>query len=181
VLSGDEAGRTQGGNNNAYCQDNEISWIDWQLDPRRRALLDFTRRVIRFRSEQPVLERRRHFRGQHLWDSEWKDLAWFRPDGTEMEAKDWEGPLVKSLAFLLGGDAIPTPDERGRRIRGEALYVLISAHDEPVEYAFPSGEWGPEWQLAFDTSNPDAPEVLGRPRATFRLNARSLAVFRNPI
>jgi glycogen operon protein len=79
LLAGDEIGRTQRGNNNAYCQDNEISWVDWNLDERRKSLLEFTRRLIRMRHEQPVLRRRRFFRGQQIWDSELKDLAWFRP------------------------------------------------------------------------------------------------------
>jgi isoamylase len=179
LCAGDEMGHTQGGNNNTYCQDNEISWLNWELDDRRRALLEFTVRLIRFRGEQPVLQRRRHFRGEHIWDSQWKDLAWFRPDGSEMEAGDWELPFVKSLALLIGGDAIPTPDERGRRIRGDALFILLNASDQPVEYTFPSGEWGNEWHLAIDTSQPESTGALGKPRATFRVNGRSLAVFRN--
>ena len=177
LCAGDEMGHTQSGNNNAYCQDNEISWLSWELDDRRRALLEFTSRLIRLRSEQPVLQRRRHFRGEHLWDSRWKDLAWFRPDGSEMEGSDWESPHIKTLGFVLGGDAIPTPDERGQRIRGDALFVLLNAHDQPLDYVFPGEEWGAEWSLAFDTSSPVASGTVAGAGSSFRLNGRSVAVF----
>ena len=112
-LAGDEIGRTQSGNNNAYCQDNEICWLDWKLDDARRSFLAFVRRMIQLRQDQPVLQRRRFFRGGQPWDTSLKDLAWFRPDGSEMTEEDWQKPFAKSVAFLLGGDQIATPDERG--------------------------------------------------------------------
>jgi isoamylase len=152
IAAGDEIQKTQGGNNNAYCHDDEISWLDWDLDDRRRAFLGFTRRLIRFRLEQPVLQRRRFFRGGHLWDSSLKDLAWFRPDGTEMTEEDWKKPFARSVAFLLGGDAISTPDERGERIVGDSLLVLMNAWHEPVTYVLPPIEWGRAWEIAADTA-----------------------------
>jgi glycogen operon protein len=118
LLAGDEIGRTQRGNNNAYCQDNEISWVDWTLDERKKSLLAFTRRLIKMRREQPVLKRRRFFRGQHIWDSDLKDLAWFRPDGTEMTQEDWAHPFVRSLGYLLGGTPSPPPTPWGTRWSG---------------------------------------------------------------
>jgi isoamylase len=177
LVAGDEMGRTQGGNNNAYCQDNELSWVDWNLDARRRALLEFTSRLIHFRHHQPVLQRRRFFHGDHIWDSHFKDLAWYRPDGTEMTPADWEKPFVRSLAFLLGGDAIPTPDERGQRIIGAGLLVLLNAHHEPVHFKVPPPPQGHQWVLEFYTAE-DArgPEPL-QP-ASFELTGRSLAVLR---
>jgi isoamylase len=178
---GDELGRTQRGNNNGYCQDSELTWIDWELDEPRRKLLAFTRRLVRFRAEQPVLARRRHFRGAHIWNSETKDLAWFRPDGTEMTPEDWERPFTRSVAFLLGGDAIPQLDERGRRVIGDALLVLMNAHDEAVDYKVPEG-WGAEWHLVIDTTTPEAPkETVLRAGEVWALAARALAVFRQPV
>jgi glycogen operon protein len=178
LVAGDEMGRTQKGNNNAYCQDNELSWIDWELDERRKALLEFTRRLIHFRHRQPVLQRRRFFRGERIWDSESKDLAWFRPDGTEMSAEDWQKPFVRSLAFLLGGDAIPMVDERGQRVEGHSLLVLLNAHHEPVQYTVPppigGGHWLLEFYTADDTRGPAEPVPPGK----FELTGRSLAVFR---
>ncbi len=152
LCAGDEIEKTQGGNNNAYCQDNEISWLDWRLDDRREALLGFTIRMIRLRQSQPVLQRRRFFGGRHFRDSSLKDLAWFRPDGQEMTEEDWKQPYIRSLAYLLGGDAIATPDEGGERIVGDTLLVLLNAHHEPVPYTLPDIDWGREWEILVDTA-----------------------------
>ncbi len=178
IVSGDEMGRTQKGNNNAYCQDNELSWVDWNLDDRRLALLEFTSRLIQFRHRQPVLQRRRFFRGEHIWDSEYKDLTWFRPDGTEMSPEDWRKPFVRSLAFLLGGDAIPTLDERGQRIIGDALLVLLNAHHEPVRFTVPLPAEGSRWVIEFYTADDGRGPEEPVPAGPFELIGRSLAVFR---
>ncbi|HYI00770.1 glycogen debranching protein GlgX [Hyalangium sp.] len=177
LVAGDEMGRTQGGNNNAYCQDNELSWVDWNLDARRKALLEFTSRLIQFRHRQPVLQRRRFFKGEHIWDSHFKDLSWYRPDGTEMNEADWQKPFVRSLAFLLGGDAIPTPDERGQRIIGSGLLVLLNAHHEPVRFTVPHAPEGKRWELEFYTTDDSVSAEPVRP-GPFELVGRSLAVFR---
>ena len=178
LVAGDEMGRTQGGNNNAYCQDNELSWVDWNLDARRKSLLEFTSRLIQFRHRQPVLQRRRFFQGEHIWDSHFKDLAWYRPDGTEMSPEDWQKPFVRSLAFLLGGDAIPTPDERGQRIIGDGLLVLLNAHHEPVRFTLPRTEQADHWVLEFYTADDARGPEPARP-GPFELTGRSLAVFRS--
>ncbi len=177
IAAGDEMGKTQGGNNNAYCQDNEISWLDWDLDDRRRALLGFTRRLVRLRLSQPVLQRRRFFRGRMLWDSSLKDLAWFRPDGAEMTEQDWAQPFVRSLAFLLGGDAIATPDERGQRIVGDSLLVLMNAWNEQVTYLLPDVTWGREWEILVDTAGAtDAKRDLVAGGGSLPVEARSLVL-----
>jgi glycogen operon protein len=155
LLAGDEIGRTQLGNNNAYCQDNEISWVDWNLDERKKSLLAFTRRLIRMRLEQPVLKRRRFFRGQHIWDSDLKDLAWFRPDGSEMTQEDWAHTVVRSLGYLLGGDAIATTDPQGNKVVGDTLLILMNADHEPVEFVLPDIEWGSDWEILVDTAEGD--------------------------
>jgi glycogen operon protein len=175
IVAGDEMGRTQKGNNNAYCQDNELSWVDWRLDPKRKALLEFTRRLIAFRHAQPVLQRRRFFRGTHIWDSEHKDLTWLRPDGTEMSPEDWQKPFTRSLAFLLGGDAIPTPDERGRRIIGDAVLVLMNAHHESMRFTLPSPGEGREWVLELCTAD-DAVHDTPVTEAHMELTGRCMAV-----
>jgi glycogen operon protein len=181
IAAGDEMGKTQGGNNNAYCQDNELSWIDWSLDERRRALLGFTRRMIRLRLEQPVLQRLAFFRGAHLWDSSVKDLAWFRPDGSEMAEEDWKKPFARSIAFLLGGDTIASLDERGERIVGDTLLVLLNAWHEPVEYVLPDVQWGRAWDVLADTAGAsDQKRDLVEARGTVRVEARSLVILRRP-
>src|SRR6185436_12770212 len=105
ICGGDEMGRTQRGNNNAYCQDNELSWHDWSLDRRRKALLDFTRRLIRLRRRHPVLRRKQFFYGRAIY-SDLKDLTWFRPDGREMTEADWQNGLTRCFGLRLAGDAI---------------------------------------------------------------------------
>jgi len=177
ITAGDEMGRTQRGNNNAYCHDNEISWVDWNLDDRRRALLGFTRRLIRLRLQQPVLQRRRFFRGDQPWDSSEKDLAWFRPDGAEMTQEDWRKPFARSVAFLLGGDTIDTPDERGERIVGDTLLVLANAHHEAVTYRLPEVEWGQAWEILVDTAGEtDLKRDLIEARSEVQVEARSLVI-----
>ncbi len=181
ITAGDEMGKTQGGNNNAYCQDDEISWLDWDLDDRRRALLGFTRRLVRLRLAQPVLQRRRFFRGRQPWDSSLKDLAWFRPDGTEMNEEDWQKPFARSVAFLLGGDAIATPDEKGEKIVGDTLLVLLNAWHEPVSYVLPEVEWGQEWEVLVDTAGAtDLKRDLVAARGTITVEARSIVVLSRP-
>jgi glycogen operon protein len=181
LCSGDEMGKTQGGNNNAYCQDNETSWLDWDLDDRRQALLGFTMRMIRIRKEQPVLQRRRFFRGGHFHDSSLKDLAWFRPDGKEMTDEDWKQPYVRSLAYVLGGDTIATPDERGERIVGDTLLILMNAHHEKVPYRLPDIEWGREWQILVDTDGrSDAKADRLYAAGMIDVGARSMIVLSRP-
>jgi isoamylase len=181
LCSGDEMGKTQGGNNNAHCQDNEISWLDWNLDDRRRALLGFTIRMIRLRKSQPVLQRRRFFRGATFRDSSLKDLAWFRPDGQEMTEEDWKQPYIRSLAFLLGGDTIATTDERGERIVGDTLLVLMNAHHEGLDYTLPAVEWGREWDILIDTAGAtDQKRDLVFANGTVRVEGRSLVVLSRP-
>jgi glycogen operon protein len=180
LCGGDEMGRTQRGNNNAYCQDNEISWHDWDLDDRRRALLEFTQRLVALRHAQPVLRRRRFFSGGYVHDSRLKDIAWFRPDGCEMTPVDWSLPYVRALGMLLAGDAIPTLDKYGERITGDTLLVLMNAHHEPLEFVVPAMEWGERWEVLIDTRSATIPEP-GTGRAAgerYQLEGRSMAVLR---
>jgi isoamylase len=177
LVAGDEMGRTQKGNNNAYCQDNELSWVNWNLDARGQALLEFSSRLIQFRHRQPVLQRRRFFQGERIWDSRSKDLTWYRPDGSEMSPEDWQKPFVRSLAFQLGGDAIPTLDERGQRVIGDGLLVLLNAHHETVRFTTPAAAEGRQWVLEFDTSN-DARDTGPVKAGTFELVGRSMLVLR---
>jgi len=153
LLAGDEMGHTQRGNNNAYCQDNEISWIDWNLDEGRQRLLEFTRSLIHGRLSQPVLMRQGFFQGHHIFDSQLKDVAWFRPDGTEMRQEDWQKPVLRTLGFLLGGDAIGELDEKGQKRMGDTLLILLNAGEGAVPFVLPAVEWGSDWEWWLDTSD----------------------------
>ena len=136
ICGGDEIGRTQKGNNNAYCQDNENSWFDWNIDDRRRAMLEFTRGLIALRRREPVLRRRQFLHGRRIHGSEVKDLAWFRPDGKEMTEQDWTN-YNRCFGLRLAGDAIEEVDAKGDRIVGSTLLILLNAHYEPLEFIRP--------------------------------------------
>jgi glycogen operon protein len=150
LCGGDEIGRSQQGNNNAYCQDSEISWYDWQHAD--QALLGFTRGLIRLRSEHPVFCRRRWFQGRSIRGSDVGDIGWFTPGGTEMSDQDWQTGFAKSLGVFLNGDAIHTLDEYGQRVVDDSFYVMFNAHSEAVEFVLPESKWGEQWTIAFDTS-----------------------------
>jgi glycogen operon protein len=150
LCGGDEIGRTQQGNNNAYCQDGEISWYDWEHAD--QALLGFTRDLIRLRAAHPVLCRRRWFQGRAIRGSDVGDIGWFTPGGTEMSDQDWQTGFAKSLGVFLNGDAIQTLDERGQRVVDDSFYVMFNAHSEPVEFVLPESKWGEHWTIALDTA-----------------------------
>jgi glycogen operon protein len=180
ICSGDEMGKTQRGNNNAYCQDNELSWLDWSLDERRRALLEFTQRVIALRNEQPVLRRRRFFSGGYVRGSGLKDIVWFRPDGQEMSGADWNRPESHAIGMMLGGDAIPTLDEQGEQIIGDTLLVLTNAYHEPFDFMLPAIEWGESWEVLIDTRTADQVEnrLPAEAGTKYTLLERSMVVMR---
>jgi isoamylase len=182
LLGGDEMGRTQGGNNNAYCQDNELSWFDWSQRDDNLELLGFTRRLMDFRRSHPVLRRRGWFQGRSIRGRELKDIAWFTPDGQEMTDEDWDAGYAKVLGVFLNGDEIPTRDPRGRRIVDDSLLLLFSAHHEPMGFTIPEGPYGDQWELAFDTAEPAAPEGSRTYKAgdDVPLEARSVVVLRRP-
>ncbi|MBE3009880.1 glycogen debranching protein GlgX [Microbispora sp. NEAU-D428] len=154
LLAGDEFGRTQHGNNNAYCQDNEISWIDWSLIRQEGDLLEFVRRLAALRRAHPVFRRRRFFQGRTVGDGS-RDVIWLTPSGTEMTDGDWHTGYAKSLAVYVNGDAISEPGPRGERIRDETFLLLINAHHENLTFALPGPELGAAWRPVLDTADED--------------------------
>ncbi|MDF3302868.1 glycogen debranching protein GlgX [Streptomyces tropicalis] len=184
LCHGDELGRTQGGNNNAYCQDNEVSWIDWALTGEQRALRDFTRDVIALRAAHPVLRRRRFFRGETAVrdDRPLPDLVWLRPDGREMAEDDWRRADAHSVTMFLNGDAIAEPDPQGRPVVDDSFLVLLNGFWEPVDFRLPGAAYGERWTTLVDTAEPQgAPdEAEHKPGGHLRLEARSLVVLTRP-
>jgi isoamylase len=179
LQAGDEIGRTQQGNNNAYCQDNEVSWLDWNLDDERRKLLEFTRRLIRFFHQHPVLRRRKFFQGRPIRGSEAKDVTWYRLDGQEMTEADWLNESARTLTVRLAGDQIDEVDERGHRVVDDTLLILFNAHHEPLPFTLPKQGAKIEWELLIDTRDW---RVGGRRKPVrgggrYEVEARSLAVF----
>jgi isoamylase len=152
LLGGDEIGRSQQGNNNAYCQDNEISWFDWELDARARDLLEFTARVIRLRKDHPALRRRRFFQGIEIRGSDIPDITWLTPDGREMSDEEWSADWARALAFRLGGDALGDTDPEGRLVVDDDFLVLLNADGRPVMFTLP-GDPARDWHVRLDTAH----------------------------
>ncbi|HEX7035360.1 MAG TPA: glycogen debranching protein GlgX [Pseudomonadales bacterium] len=175
LLHGDELGRTQQGNNNAYCQDNELSWVDWDLDEARNELFEFTADLIELRKHHPTFRRRRWFQGRTIRGT--AEIAWLRPDGDEMSDADWQSGFVKAVGCYLNGDAIRTTDERGRVVRDDDFLLLFNASPESLEWQIPT-TLGENLELVVDTAAPvdDENPVRLRGGETFTRPERSLAV-----
>jgi glycogen operon protein len=155
LLGGDELDRTQGGNNNAWCQDSEVSWYDWYFSPRAERLRDFTRRLIRLRHEHPVFRRTAFLRGQELKGSGLPDVWWFRADGLKMTRRDWNsGESV--LGLFLNGREIATPGPHGEDIEDDSFFVLFNAHSEDRAFTLPRRRFGAMWTLELSTADPEA-------------------------
>jgi isoamylase len=182
LLAGDEFGRSQRGNNNAYCQDNEISWVDWKLDRPRRALLEFTELLIRIFRQHPVLRRHHFFQGRRIRGSEVKDLAWFRPDGKEMTDEDWANPEIRCFGLRLAGDAIEEVDERGNRVADDTLLILLNSYHETIPFVLPAHRRKLHWWVVFDTSELTTRREQRQLRgaAPYPLRDRSLVLLRLP-
>lgn len=178
LLAGDEIGRTQKGNNNAYCQDNEISWIDWDLDKPRQELLEFTRLLTQLRHQHPVMRRRHFFQGRKITGSEVKDLTWFRPDGKEMTDEDWNNPSTHSLALCLAGYAIEEVDERGKQIVDDTLLILMNVHHESISFVLPAHNPKIQWKTLIDTREATGKRSIQLMKGgeLYSLEARSLVL-----
>ena len=153
IAHGDEIGRTQQGNNNVYCQDNELSWVDWDLDADQKSLYAFTSAVATLRREHAVFRRRRFFAGSadHGGQSEMGDIAWFLPSGASMGESDWSDGEARTVTVFLNGSAIPTPDNRGRRVLDDDFLILFNADHEKQAFHLPGEEWGERWLIEVDT------------------------------
>jgi isoamylase len=178
ILAGDELSHTQHGNNNAYCQDNDISWLDWDLDDRRMEFLHFVQRCTTIWREQPVLQRRKFFVGRALRGSDIKDISFFEPNGKEMSDVAWKTGWVKALGVRLAGDVINEVDERGEPIRGDTLLLLVNAHWEELNFTLPETRVEHVWQTLLDTQDTTFERRVFAGRQTYKLYGRTLALLR---
>ena len=178
MCSGDELGHSQKGSNNAYCQDNEITWLNWELDDEKRDFLDFVRQVTLLWRTQPVFQRRRFFQGRGIRGSEVKDISWFEPSGKDMPDDAWDKGYVRCLGMRLAGDLIGDTDDRGELIVGETLLILLNAHHDNIPFALPVARDEHHWQLVFDTADTKAKATTFGGGEQYALQGRSLAVFR---
>ena len=156
LVGGDELGRTQLGNNNAYCQDNEVSWVNWDLTASGRRLLQFTHDVLEIFRSNPVLRRRSFFTGRLIADEGAKDVTWIRPDGREMAAHDWAEPSNQVLGMLIDGHATDELDERGRPIYGDTLLLILNAGAKAKSFELPKEDGNGAWQEIMNTARTDA-------------------------
>jgi glycogen operon protein len=182
LLHGDELGRTQGGNNNGYCQDNDLSWIQWVLDSDDQKLLTFTQSLVKLRREHPVFRRRRFFAGSadHGGESDLGDIAWFTPEAEHMDEDAWRNGLAKSLMVFLNGSAIPGPDPRGNPVLDDSFLVMFNAYSEALSFTLPDEEYGSEWIPVVDTAAQDLESHALDPSWQIQVQARSIVVLRCP-
>ncbi len=178
ISGGDELGRTQQGNNNAYCQDNEISWTPWDLTPQQREFVEFTRRVIRLRRENPVFRRRKFFQGRRIRGAEVLDITWLDSSGREMTDEIWNSPEVRTLALRLNGDAIDEVDERGERVVGDTLLMMLNAGTGTVPFVLPAVSPAERWESMLDTADPWAAPRRLHGGDLYDLHAQSLALLK---
>jgi isoamylase len=183
LLAGDEMGRTQGGNNNAYCQDNETSWLDWGMAEAERDLLQFTETLAGLRRDHPVFRRRRFFRGRRGPDDDAGDIIWLTPAGQEMTQDDWGAGYAQALAALLNGDAISEPDPRGGRIVDAKFLLLFNAHSDALTFTLPEASLAPGWEVVIDTRTAEASDeedgAILMPKSEIEVGSRAAVVLRS--
>jgi glycogen operon protein len=176
MVAGDEAGRTQQGNNNAYCQDNEISWLHWdQLD---HELLHFTQQLIHFRLKHPAFCRRRWFRGHPVDTSTVKDIAWFLPDGKEMTDENWDTDFARSLGVYLNGLGLGSRNAKGQPIIDDSFYIIFNAHHDSLSFTLPPASYGEQWHVVLDTGQPEVKEKrhMYKYNSTMQIGGRSIVI-----
>ena len=158
LCGGDELSRTQGGNNNAYCQDNRISWYDWDLDIRKQDFQNFVRDLCRLRRDHPVFRRRQFFKGRPIRGQEVRDIVWLRPDGQEMEEPDWDTQWVHCVGVLLDGGALDEYDDEGNSIQDDTFMIVLNSYKGIIPFKMPECSTPTKWQIVLDTSKPGLPE-----------------------
>ncbi|MFO7728395.1 MAG: glycogen debranching enzyme, partial [Desulfonatronovibrio sp.] len=178
LLGGDEISRTQQGNNNAYCQDNEISWYDWAgMD---QELFDFTRKLIEYYLKHPVFRRRKWFQGREIHGQEITDIAWFTHTGDKMAEENWGQDFAKSMGVYLNGGAIPNPNPKGEPVTDDSFYLIFNAHHEELVFTLPPDYWGNKWRKELDTEQgwSEQDEFL-QPGDSFTVTEYSMVVLRH--
>jgi isoamylase len=182
ILGGDEIGHSQNGNNNAYCQDNETTWINWSLSQRQVALLEFTQKLIQMRRDHPNLHRRKFYQDRAIRGTEERDIVWLRPDGEEMTDDEWGLGWVRCLGLILNGETVGDVDESGERITDDTFLIMLNCHHEPIQFYLPKPPGADRWEAVIDTNNPalDVDTHFSEPGTAVELVPLSLIVCREP-
>jgi glycogen operon protein len=183
IAHGDEFGRTQQGNNNVYCQDSELSWMDWSLAEKNAELLAFARKATQLRTDHPVFRRRRFFEGRPMRrGDEVGDIAWLTPTGREMTQEDWDSGFDKCVAVFLNGNAIREPNARGERVVDDSFLLCFNAHEDAVDFVIPDDDYGQEWTAELDTTEPTGTtERVMKAGEKIPLPGRSLLILRKTL
>jgi isoamylase len=178
ILSGDEIGKSQFGNNNTYCQDNEISWINWnQVD---QSLFDFTKKLIRLRKQHPAFSRKRWFQGQPIRGIGVEDIAWFSPDGTQMDDAKWNDARALSVGVFLNGLGLRCLDDDGEKMTDNNFFLVFNAHEQALDFTLPAAAFGDEWQIVFNSASPFEPgDDYYAPEQKFPVPGRSLVLLQS--
>jgi isoamylase len=177
LLGGDELSRSQRGNNNAWCQDSEISWFDWELDDEGRSLFEFVRRLIVLRRNHPVFRRNRFFAGSGV---DLPDVWWMRPDGRKMTQRDWRNPNARAIGVFLNGDELNMTTQSGEKLEDESFLLLFNAHHEALTFRLPTRRFGARWKLELSTTEPELEEGARSlaAREEIWVDSRSIVVLR---
>lgn len=181
LLSGDEISRTKRGNNNTYCQDNEISWLNWETADKN--LLDFAKKLIHFRKNHPAFCRRRWFKGQPIKGVGLDDIAWFLPEGTEMDEAHWNEDYARSLGVFLNGKGIHSKGFRGETITDDSFFVIFNGNEAGIDFKLPPSKYGQQWKKAWDTAHgflEEETQTYGS-EAVLNVEGRSIMVLSHPI
>jgi glycogen operon protein len=178
LLAGDERSRTQHGNNNAYCQDNEIGWVDWSLDDTGRELLEWTRRLIAIRKAHPALHRRRFFQDRSIHGKRVREVEWFGPNGQELDERQWHEATAGALGMLLNGQEMDELDEQGQHVYDDILLLLLNNDPSAVPFKLPAAAEGAVWEPLLDSFAPNDPRPKMAAGAPYPLKGRSLVLLR---
>jgi len=178
LVAGDEFGRTQNGNNNAYCQDNEISWLNWENAD--KGLLEFTQKLIKIRKDHPVFRRRRWFEGEPVKGKGMEDIAWFLPDGNQMTDENWEHDFARSLGIFLNGKGLHYVGPKGEPVLDDNFYMIFNAHDEPLEYTLPEKIRSEKWIKILDTAENNPCEETHHGDGIIRVQGRAVILLQHP-
>jgi len=179
ISHGDEYGRTQLGNNNAYCQDNEISWMNWDWNRDQMKLFEFTRKIISIRNQYPVTHRRRYFKNRQIQGEGIKDIRWLNTDGIDMSKEEWESSFIRCMGMLLNGELMQEMDENGERIKSDILLILVNSYWEPISFTLPHEVPGTQWQILVDTDREIYEEAGKFVRNVYKIQGRSLVLLKN--
>ncbi len=180
ISHGDEYGRTQNGNNNAYCQDNDMAWMDWDWDDRQKKLYEFTRRIISIRNSHPITHRRRYFKNRQIHGEGIQDIRWLNTDGMDMSQEEWDTSFIRCMGMLLNGKLMSEMDENGSELQKDVLLILVNSYwEEPISFTLPYEDLSPEWEVLVDSDleeYPESPELI---QNVYQIQPRSFVLLKN--